>query len=365
MTNVSALVQEGIAAAKSGRRADARRALMRAVELDDHHEQAWLWLSGVAEGIEDQIICLENVLTINPGNAAAERGLQHLRAQRPPAPEPAAAEAEAAAEPALETPDGGPAADGINLEPSVEPAEVQFVRDYETRPQGLMSLIASWIAALAFNRRGAYEYEIFSASAGRTVGGIVLGGVIIPLLIGLVPAILLISSLSPNWLAVLPTLAAAPLVIIPSAIALIIQFYLWAGGLYLVSWVVGGKASFAVHTHLLSIAYAAASLLTSLAALVGGALVAALVELPATGDLSAMGMATLVGPAVVGLVIALYILAMQGQALSTAHRFSWPGGIGVLILSSLLFGLLVILAVMLLVLFTNVNLGDLPLPASW
>jgi hypothetical protein len=365
MTEISALLQEGVAAAKSGRRAQARELLMRAVELDDHNEQAWLWLSGVAEGVEDQIVCLENVLIINPGNAAAERGLRHLRSQLPPAPEPPTFEIETPAEPGVETLSREPDADRVDLASPVESDEVHFVRDYEARPQGLMSLIASWIAALSFNRRGAYEYEIFSSSAGRTIGGIVLGGVIIPLLIGLVTVILLVSSISPNWLAILPPLAATPFVVIPSIIALIVQFYLWAGGLYLVSWVMGGKASFTTHTHLLSIAYAAASLLASFTALVGGALLVALVELPAAGDLSAVPVLALVGPVVLGLMVALTALAMHGQALAVAHRFSWLGGVGVLVLSSFLFGLLVLLAVMLLLLFAGVTLRDLPLPAAW
>jgi hypothetical protein len=420
MTEVSTLVQQGIAAVKRGRRDEGRELLMRAVELDDHNEQAWLWLSGVADGIEDQIICLENVLVINPGNTAAERGLRQLRAMLPPTPEPPPSEVESPADSAEEAfyeeglprsaeldrstrskdmvaPDSAASRTcvhcgavnpveqldcaicgrpmrgediGVSAQPAAAPAvmeveppdEVQFVRDFDTRPQGLMSLIASWIAALSFNRRGAYEHEVYSASAGRTIGGIVLGGVIIPLLVSLVAGLLLASSISPNWLAILPPLAATPFVVIPAVVALIIQFYLWVGGLYVVAWAFGGKASFTVHTHLVSVAYAASSLLGSFAFLVGGAILVALVDVPTSGNLSGVGLAALIGPAVLGLIITLYALAMHGQALSAAHRFSWLGGVGVLVLSTLSYGLLIVLAVMLLLLLTNLSLTDLRLP---
>jgi hypothetical protein len=368
MTEVSTLVQQGIAAAKRGRREEARRLLMRAVELDDHNERAWLWLSGVAEGIEDQIICLENVLVINPANTPAERGLRQLRASLSPEPAPPPPEAEARADLIEETRPVSTDRAGADLEWAAEsespaPAamedetsEVRFVKDFDTRPQGLMSLIASWIAALSFNRRGAYEQEIFSASAGRTVGGIILGGVIIPLLISIIAGILLAASMSPNWLAILPSLAATPFVVIAAVIALIIQFYLWAGGLYLIAWAFGGKASFTIHTHLVSVAYAASSLLGSFAFLVGGAILIALVDLPASTDLAGVGRAALIGPALLGLLIALYSASMHGQALSAAHRFSWLGGVGILVLSTLLYGLLIVLAVLLFFLLTNLAL---------
>jgi hypothetical protein len=376
MTEVSTLVQEGMAAVKGGRQDEARELLMRAVALDDHNEQAWLWLSGVAEGIEDQIICLENVLVINPANSAAERGLRQLRAKLPATPEvsvPLAPMEEEPSHDVFETAsDLEPDADLGPMQPATAPPaieeeavyEVRFGSDYDTRPQGLMSLVASWIAALSFNRHGAYEHEVFSASAGRTVGGIILGGVIIPFLVGLVATVLLVSSMSPDWFSILPTLAAVPFVAVAAILALIIQFYVWAGSLYVVSWAIGGKASFAVHTHLLSVAYAAASLLGSFAFLVGGALLAALVEIPAGVDLAGAGLVSVIGPAVLGLLVSLYALAMHGQALATAHRISWLGGIGVLVVSSLLYGLLVVLAVMALLLVTNVTLADLPLPVS-
>ena len=77
-SHVSRLLSQGIAAARAKQRRRAREYLMKVVELDEGNEQAWLWLSGVVDALEDQKICLENVLAINPQNAHARAGLQWL-----------------------------------------------------------------------------------------------------------------------------------------------------------------------------------------------------------------------------------------------------------------------------------------------
>lgn len=81
--NVEAIVREGINAFKAGRREEARTFLMKAVELDQYNEQAWLWLSAAVDSVDDQRTCLENVLAINPDNARARNGLQVLAQQTP------------------------------------------------------------------------------------------------------------------------------------------------------------------------------------------------------------------------------------------------------------------------------------------
>jgi tetratricopeptide (TPR) repeat protein len=85
-TQVAELLQAGIAAAKAGQTQEARHVLLRATELDERNEQAWLWLSGVVESIEDRRICLENVLAINPKNSYARAGLTWLDQQAPVPP---------------------------------------------------------------------------------------------------------------------------------------------------------------------------------------------------------------------------------------------------------------------------------------
>ena len=81
---VSSIVREGINLVKAGHKDEAKALLLRAVELDQFNEEAWLWLSGLVDGIDDQITCLENVLAINPKNERARMGLDYLAKQRPP-----------------------------------------------------------------------------------------------------------------------------------------------------------------------------------------------------------------------------------------------------------------------------------------
>jgi hypothetical protein len=76
--NVDAMVREGIRAYRAGNKSEARALLMKAVELDEYNEQAWLWLSATVETPEEQRTCLENVLVINPNNERARNGIQML-----------------------------------------------------------------------------------------------------------------------------------------------------------------------------------------------------------------------------------------------------------------------------------------------
>src|SRR5512136_2163148 len=96
---------DGIAAAKDGRRAEARELLLRVVNADENNVRAWLWLSGVVKTLEDRERCLENVLTIDPVNEAAQRGLAKVRAEIEATPEiePESALLHVEAEPAPET----------------------------------------------------------------------------------------------------------------------------------------------------------------------------------------------------------------------------------------------------------------------
>jgi tetratricopeptide (TPR) repeat protein len=77
----------GIAAAKAGKRAEARELLLRVVDADENNVRAWLWLSGVVTTLEDREVCLQNVLAIDPVNEAAQRGLAKVRAEIEATPE--------------------------------------------------------------------------------------------------------------------------------------------------------------------------------------------------------------------------------------------------------------------------------------
>jgi hypothetical protein len=79
---VSRLLSAGVDAVKEQRLEDARELLYQVIDLDERNEKAWLWLSGVVEGIDERIICLENVVAINPHHELASQGLRHLQVQR-------------------------------------------------------------------------------------------------------------------------------------------------------------------------------------------------------------------------------------------------------------------------------------------
>lgn len=76
----SALTDKGIEALRSGDRERAHTLLNRAVQIDPQCERAWLWLSGTVNSPRQRRECLERVLSINPNNDAARRGLAQLPA---------------------------------------------------------------------------------------------------------------------------------------------------------------------------------------------------------------------------------------------------------------------------------------------
>lgn len=73
---------DGAVALQSGDRQQALDLLMRVIEADEHNEEAWLWLSGAVEELEDQQIALENVLAINPDNERSQQGLAWVAEQK-------------------------------------------------------------------------------------------------------------------------------------------------------------------------------------------------------------------------------------------------------------------------------------------
>lgn len=89
------LFERGVAAAKGGQRRVAAGLLARAVQLDPRHELGWLWLSGVLEDPSEIAFCLRSVLSVNPHNERARRGLDWLEQRQLVAP---------AAAPAAEAP---------------------------------------------------------------------------------------------------------------------------------------------------------------------------------------------------------------------------------------------------------------------
>ncbi len=78
---------EAIAAIKAGDKQTGRALLADILQADLHNEAAWLWMSSVVDTPAEKRRCLERVLSINPNNQSARRGLSML-GEPPPAPTP-------------------------------------------------------------------------------------------------------------------------------------------------------------------------------------------------------------------------------------------------------------------------------------
>ena len=81
MTTSHDTLQQGIAAARSGQRALARQLFVRAIEANQHNDEAWVWLAGVVDDPADMRRCLQQALRINPLNPQARQGIAWLDQQ--------------------------------------------------------------------------------------------------------------------------------------------------------------------------------------------------------------------------------------------------------------------------------------------
>lgn len=75
------LLKQGIVAVQSGDLLKARDLLVQVTDRDENQASAWLWLSQVVEDQEERIVCLENVLALEPGNMEAQTQLLRLSLQ--------------------------------------------------------------------------------------------------------------------------------------------------------------------------------------------------------------------------------------------------------------------------------------------
>jgi hypothetical protein len=67
-----------ISAIKAGRKEEGRQLLNLLIQQNPNNEMAWLWMSSVVNTDEQRARCLYHVLSIDPKNALAQRGLQVL-----------------------------------------------------------------------------------------------------------------------------------------------------------------------------------------------------------------------------------------------------------------------------------------------
>ncbi len=65
------ILRDGIKAAQTGNRVEARQLLLRVTDAEPNNENAWLWLASISEYPEELLIFLNNVLSINPTNERA------------------------------------------------------------------------------------------------------------------------------------------------------------------------------------------------------------------------------------------------------------------------------------------------------
>ena len=72
-------LRRGIAAARAGLRSVAAAQFERAAESLPDDSNVWLWLAWVANSPDNTIRCLERVLELSPGHAAATAGLTWAR----------------------------------------------------------------------------------------------------------------------------------------------------------------------------------------------------------------------------------------------------------------------------------------------
>ena len=79
------LIRRGQAAARVGRRAEARKLLRQAVELEPDNVGAWLDLASVEEERAQKRACFERALALDPGSADARLGLEMLEEDEEPA----------------------------------------------------------------------------------------------------------------------------------------------------------------------------------------------------------------------------------------------------------------------------------------
>src|SRR5688572_21261417 len=85
MADTESIMRLGIEAARAGDKEEARNLFRLLTREQPDNPQSWLWLAGVAEDREEKRAALERVLTLEPTNDLARKGLQALGVSAPAA----------------------------------------------------------------------------------------------------------------------------------------------------------------------------------------------------------------------------------------------------------------------------------------
>jgi tetratricopeptide (TPR) repeat protein len=72
-------IREGYQALKSGELEKAAQTFLRVIDAEEENLHAWWGLAHASESIDDQIVCLENVLTLDPNHTEARERLSQIR----------------------------------------------------------------------------------------------------------------------------------------------------------------------------------------------------------------------------------------------------------------------------------------------
>ncbi|UCC62260.1 MAG: L,D-transpeptidase family protein [Anaerolineae bacterium] len=78
---IEALLRDGVAAARAGRRQEARRCFESVLRLDPRNEEAILWWAGLAQDSQATLAALTRLLEINPHHGRARAGLRAVHRQ--------------------------------------------------------------------------------------------------------------------------------------------------------------------------------------------------------------------------------------------------------------------------------------------
>jgi hypothetical protein len=290
---IESLLDKGIEAARAGEKARARDILIHVIELDQSNEQAWLWLSSVADTLADKAVCLENVLLINAENTYAAMGLRHVRQQlelqfSPPSTLPRLAGQRTSAERAWGTPTAPvspppavricPRCDfhnpgwaylcdrcGTNLR-RVDARAAVRPAPHSRRPSSI-TLLEAWSGAFVFSRVHAFQPEVELASWGRSLASLVMAALFASVWRAVMSFMLWLLTGDGVWrnqIAINALRAVAQT--LPSALLLTLACVPVALLTFIAARLVGGKQGFKTHLHLTAVAFSAWIVLTALLA---------------------------------------------------------------------------------------------------
>ncbi|HDQ70983.1 MAG TPA: hypothetical protein ENN19_02675 [Chloroflexi bacterium] len=184
------LLERGIEAAQAGEDERARDLLIHVIELDERNEDAWLWLSFVIERTADRIVCLENILTINPNDEDAAEELDRLLRERsievgtPTLPRLEKSEIGASAvcsQCGYRNPTWVYLCDRCGAD--LRPVDVRVALSSGVRPRtgSIFSLLGAWSGMLLFNPLLAFMPELALASWARSLAALLLAALFITL----------------------------------------------------------------------------------------------------------------------------------------------------------------------------------------